>query len=378
MVQDLREHIALIFTLLFGLIALMAIGYYLLFFLRFVLFKKKKETQNCSLSVSVIIVANDKATFLEKSLPLLLTQEYSTYEVVVVNYNSYDDTAILLSILEKQYPNLKIVTINTAVTTIRGRKFPLAIGIKESKYDTLLFTNPECLPASPHWLSGMCSHFMDKKEIVLGYSTYLKQPSFFNYLLHFDQLQNALYRFSAALAKMPIMADGANLAYAKKLFTEQKGYAAHNHITAGDDDILVNKAAKKQGKFYNYTIETTPETVTVSQIRLSFKRWFALRCLEHSAQNFYKWTHRFCLNFYKAIALLFYLSFTAALILALPDKILAAVIGSIFLLKTVVQYIIYGFAAARLNEKQTLPFLLLWDFIMSLLNPLIALGARDK
>jgi glycosyltransferase involved in cell wall biosynthesis len=378
MLQNLQEHIALIFILLFGFFAFMSIVYYLSLFLRFVLFKKKRDALSISQPVSVIVVANDKALFLEKSLPLLLSQQYPDYEVVVVNYNSFDDTAVLLSILEKQYPHLKTITINTAVTTIRGRKFPLSIGIKESKHDTLLFTHPECLPASPYWLANMCNHFIYKKEIVLGYNTYVKQPTFFNGLLHFDQLQNALYRFSFALAKMPIMADGANLAYTKKLFAEQKGYAIHNHITAGDDDILVNKAAKKQGKTYNYTIEIAPEAFTISQIKLSFKRWFALRRREYYAQKFYKSTHRFCLNFYKIVALLFYLSFIVALALAIPNKVLLAIISGIFLLKTVIQYIIYGFTAGRLNEKQILPLLLLWDFILLLLNPLIAWGAKQK
>ncbi|MDR1345973.1 MAG: glycosyltransferase [Bacteroidales bacterium] len=376
MLNYLQNHIALIFIVIFGFITLIAVCCYLLFFLRFILFKKKKNALNNALPVSVIVVANNESHFLEESLPLLLTQQYPDYEVVVVNYNSHDDTAVLLSILEKQHAHLRVVTTDSAVTTIKGRKFPLSIGIKESKYDTLLFTRPECLPASPCWLSNMCSHFMYKKEIVLGYSTYIKRGTFFNHLLHFDQLQNALYRFSFALAKMPIMADGANLAYAKKLFIEQKGYALHNHIIAGDDDILVNKTAKKQGKIYNYTIEAAPESFTVSQIKLSFKRWFTLRRYERYAQNFYRPAHGFCLNLYKTVALLFYLSFGAAVAWAVPDQVLVAVTGSIFLLKTAVQYIIYGFAAVRLNEKQTLPLLILWDFIIALLNPLIALKKK--
>jgi len=378
MLVYLQEHIVLIFILLFGFIALIAISYYLLFFLRFILFKNKKNEQKDLLPVSIIIEANNQAHFLEKSLPLLLSQKYPHYEVVVVNYNSYDDTALILSMFEKQYPHLKTVTINTAITTIRGRKFPLSIGIKESKYETLLFTHPDCLPSSSLWLSNMCHHFTHKKEIVLGYNTYVKHPSFFNYLLHFDQLQNALYRFSFTLAKIPIMADGANLAYSKKLFIEQKGFARHNHITAGDADILINKAAKKQNKVYNYTIETNPESITVSHSKLSFNRWFALRRKEHYAQTFYKPGHRFCLNFYKAIALLFYLLFAIALILAIPDKILLFFTGSVFLLKSVIQYVIYGIAATRLCEKQTLPLLLFWDFTMALLNPFIALGAKEK
>ncbi|MEG2071101.1 MAG: glycosyl transferase family 2, partial [Bacteroidales bacterium] len=76
-----------------------------------------------------------------------------------------------------------------------------------------------------------------RTEIVLGYGSYEKKSGFLNLLIHFDALHTAIQYFSYSLAKMSYMGAGRNLAYTKTLFLKQKGFASHNHIKYGDDDI---------------------------------------------------------------------------------------------------------------------------------------------
>ena len=51
---------------------------------------------------------------------------------------------------------------------------------------------------------------------------------------------------SYALAGIPYMGVGRNLAYKKTVFFRHKGFRAHNNIPGGDDDLFINTAATKK------------------------------------------------------------------------------------------------------------------------------------
>ena len=44
---------------------------------------------------------------------------------------------------------------------INGKKFPLSIGIKSAKNETLLLTDADCVPASEHWMQLMQDGYDD-------------------------------------------------------------------------------------------------------------------------------------------------------------------------------------------------------------------------
>ena len=66
-------------------------------------------------AVSVVICARDEAHNLVQTMPAVLVQDYkSTFEVVLVNDNSTDDTKYLIDEFKKAFKNLNecIPTIN--------------------------------------------------------------------------------------------------------------------------------------------------------------------------------------------------------------------------------------------------------------------------
>ena len=102
------------------------------FFIRLSFYKEKSESFNQG--VSVIICAKDEAEMLSANLPSFLDQDYSEYEVIVVDDQSVDGTKYLLKDLEKKYFNLKVVTIDPHVISRVGKKFALTLGIKTREY----------------------------------------------------------------------------------------------------------------------------------------------------------------------------------------------------------------------------------------------------
>ncbi|MCF8285660.1 MAG: glycosyltransferase, partial [Chitinophagaceae bacterium] len=198
----------------FAAVIAIQVFYYLFFFLRLAIYKKPKKTVHVEHPISVVICARDEAHNLANTLPGVLVQEYSTtHEVVLVNDNSEDETKYLLDEFKKSFKNLNPVLLTQEAKMIAGKKFPLSMGIKSAKNETLLLTDADCLPASEHWMRLMQDGYDEGKEIVLGYGAYKKKPGLLNKLIRFETFQTALQYFSYALAGLPYMGVGRNLSY---------------------------------------------------------------------------------------------------------------------------------------------------------------------
>src|SRR5690606_33044366 len=153
----------------FCIVAAMQLFYYLFFFIRLAFFKQKQKSTSQTHAVSVIVCARDEAENLAMNLPALLVQKYlSTHEIIVVNDNSYDYSKYVLKDYEKKFRQLHIVELTQEAKMINGKKFPLSVGIKTAKYEVLLLTDADCVPASEHWISEMQSAYDTDTEIVLG------------------------------------------------------------------------------------------------------------------------------------------------------------------------------------------------------------------
>lgn len=372
MTTVLPLNLPLIFLICFSVIAFFLLLYYGFIFARFAFHKPKKIKDYRQDPISIVITSCDQAHHLSRTLPAILTQQYNDYEVIVVSDNSHDETAQVVEDYQKQYPHLVFVDLNSSVTTIKGKKFPLAIGIKEAKHKLIVLTDANCMPASPYWLQNMAKHFVNGKQIVLGYCSIEKQKGFFNRLLRFDALQTAIQYFSYSLAKMTYMGRGQNLAYTKDLFMKQRGFASHNHIEYGDDDIFIGRAATDK----NVDIEYFSESYTIARPKVNFRRWFKEKKGYLSTRSFYKPGVRFLLGAYSVLNLLFFVFLGLSIGFSVHMLPFLIATLSVFVFKTLCQYLIFGFSAAKLKEKDVIPHIFFIDIFYTLISIFIYIAAK--
>jgi glycosyltransferase involved in cell wall biosynthesis len=300
-----------ILFVLFCAVTLIQVFYYLWFFLRLAIYKKPKRTSLQQHAVSVVICARDEAQNLADNLPEVLQQQYpSTFEVVAVNDNSYDDSKYVLEYLQRPFKNLRPIELKQEARLIHGKKFPLSVGIKEAKHELLLLTDADCKPASANWIQHMQEAFADGKEIVLGYGAYNKQPGLLNKLIRFETYVSALQYLSYALAGTPYMGVGRNLAYKKELFFRNKGFSMHNQLPGGDDDLFINRIATKQ----NTAIVIDKEAFTFSNAKTQWSTWRSQKERHYTTSKYYKGSHKFLLGLFSFTHFLFYPLLIASII----------------------------------------------------------------
>ncbi|MCL1850677.1 MAG: glycosyltransferase [Bacteroidetes bacterium] len=374
MIEIITKFLPEILLTVFGIVVLLQILYHTTIFNRFSFYKQKMTEPQEHLPVSIVIVAKNDAHHLIKTLPELLAQDYPQFEVLVVNDNSNDETPQLVKDFQYRFSNIKLVDLESSVTNIKGKKFPLSLGIKAATYEHVLLTDADCVPASNQWVRLMARHFNDTTKIVLGFNSIRKKLGFFNALIRFDKLHQAIQYFSYCLAKIPYMGVGQNLAYTKSIFFNNRGFASQNHLRFGDDDLFINQVATGT----NCTIEYQKEAHTLSRPDRSFNNWFLLKIFRSRTRKLYTKADRFLLNFYHFLMTMFYITLGFAIYVTLHNSIYLSVLAGIFVLKFVSQYLSFGFAAVKLNEKKLIPFVLLFDIIFSVLNPVVYIASKFK
>ncbi len=340
----------------FCLVTFIQTIYYAGFFSRLAFYKPKPKLHNEQQPVSVIVCARDEANNIVKNLPGVLVQSYRTsHEVILVNDNSSDDTKYLLDELCKTFKNLTPVQLTQEAKLMAGKKFPLSMGIRSAKYETLLLTDADCVPASENWMQLMQDGYKPETEIVLGYGRYHRNNSFLNKIIRFETFHSALQYLSYALAGIPYMGVGRNLSYKKDIFMRNKGFSAINHIPGGDDDLFINKVANRK----NTAIVIDAEAHTLSEAKKSWGEWFTQKNRHYSTAKYYKGKHKFILALYSATQFLFY-----------PLAILAAIFFSwwialsVFAVKIIIQAFIYFKSMKKLNESDLFPMFLFFDLWM--------------
>lgn len=340
----------------FCLITLIQIFYYLFFFIRLAFYKSKTKATSQTHPVSVIICARDEAANLAKNLPGSLVQQYNTtHEVIVVDDNSFDDTKYLLEEYQKTYRQLQVVQLKQEAKLIPGKKFPLSIGIKTAKYEIVLLTDADCVPASENWIYKMQQSYDDSTEIVLGYGAYHKKSGLLNKLIRWETFHTALQYLSYALAGKPYMGVGRNLSYKKTIFYRHKGFSAHNIIPSGDDDLFINKAATKS----NTKINIDKEAFTLSEPARSWKGWINQKKRHYSTGKFYKPMHKFLLGLYSFSHFLFYPLFVASLLFFNWQATLI-----VFGIRFVIQSVVLFPCMKKLDEQKLYPWFLIFDIGM--------------
>jgi len=361
---QLPIHQTIIFSILIAAL-LVQLFYYLFFYVRVTVKRQPKHSRPDQEPVSIVICARNEEENLRHNLPLILEQAYPEYEVVVVNDCSEDGTADVLSAFQERFKNLRVTTIKTDEKFTHGKKLALTIGIKAATHEFLLLTDADCYPTSKSWLHMMQENFIPTCEVTIGYGAYKQKKGALDKLVRCDTFFIGLQYLSFALAGIPYMGVGRNLAYRKSAFFKNRGFASHYDLRSGDDDLFVSEVAT--GK--NTIVEYRPQTITHSEQISSFNAWIWQKLRHSVTASKYK----------KGVKALIWLEPISRVALYIAAIYLIAVTPLIWVgagalvFRLIIQAIIFKVAQNRLLEKNLFLYSLAYDFASPFLYAFLGL-----
>jgi len=93
----------------------------------------------------------------------------------VVNDNSFDESKYILEEYQKRFRQLQLIELKQEARFIPGKKFPLSIGIKTAKYEIVLLTDADCVPASEFWIEKMQEGLATEQKSFLATAPFTKK-----------------------------------------------------------------------------------------------------------------------------------------------------------------------------------------------------------
>ena len=223
-------------------------------------------------SVTVVIPARDEEATIAACVDSVLAQDYPAdrIEVIVVDDDSSDRTAeivrqriaqpalatiglpseLAVADLDRQLDapaaRLRLVQIPENRRRARAHKkaaIEKAVGLATG--DIILTTDADCL-APPQWARSLVSAF-DGPEVafVSGPVRYAlgERPTLFARLQALDFFGLMACGAGGIGIGRPNLANGASVAYRRATFERLGGFSGIDHVTSGDDELLMQKIA---------------------------------------------------------------------------------------------------------------------------------------
>jgi biofilm PGA synthesis N-glycosyltransferase PgaC len=361
----INSNLILILSGVFCIAIIVQLFYYFRFYLATSMYRPP-EKKHSKEPVSVIICARNEAENLKQFLPSVLEQDYPSYEVIVVNDCSEDNSDDILGELISKYPKLRVSSINKDPKFTHSKKFAQFIGIKAATNELLLLTDADCQPESEKWLSGMVSNFSEGIDFVLGYGGYFRKKGLLNKYIRYDSMFIAMQYLGMAIRGIPYMGVGRNLAYRKSVFFKSKGFGSHNTTISGDDDLFVNANANSGNK----KIEFRPGTHTRSVPSSTFKEWIKQKKRHLTTARFYKPGNKLLLLLEPISRIIFYCLFVLFIAFRWFWPFILIIFGARFLIQGIIFYLI----TKKLNEPKILIYSLIFDIFSPIINVAVYLS----
>ncbi len=318
--------------------------------------------------VSVVIVTQEDADFLEKRLPIYLTQDYENYEVVLVYVGNNEDFSIMLTQMRVKYNRLKITNIKQNTRFPISNKQALNFGIRAASYDHILLSTSDTIVTSERWIRLMAKGFT-RGDVVLGYCGVELRSGFVGRLMRTQRMVESMMWLSAAVSGKPYRGVRNTLGLNRELYLKVKGFN-HLNMNMGEDDLFLQELADEA----TVSVIISPRATVRQKVWGGASWWLGARKYFGHTYRFYPLAARNAIEWEGGSRVLFFLASAAALI-ALPVelKIATAVIVA---LRYVLVYSSVNAVRKRLGEKHIMATYFLYDLFGVWVEVALAISRR--
>ena len=326
--------------------------------------KRKNKFSNAkpSVFISVVIAVRNEEKNLQALLNALKDQTYSSFELIIANDHSNDNTVQMFS--ENKTKNSQLIELNESQ---QGKKAALASAIPLAKGELIITTDADCIPGK-FWLEKMAGFYeKEKPEFFMGP---VKQSSekMIQQFFSLDFLSLQASGAGAAELGLPFMCNGANLAFKKSLW-ENIISTTNQKFASGDDVFLLHSAIKKIPTDKIRYFFSKKATITTKAPE-NMKAFFNQRIRWASKAKGYKNRMSLITSFTVFVmnASLFFLGIISFFFPAIIPIFLG-----ILILKTMVDFPLLYMSAEFFKENKLLLFYIPLQIIYFLYTPVIAI-----
>lgn len=248
--------------------------------------RRQTSGANASLpSISVVVALRNEAEALPDLLEALDRQTHPSYEAILVDDASADETLDIARAWAKDRPHAQVVRIEAPSRP--RKKNALTQGITAAQYSLLAFTDADCVPP-PEWLSVLASTHSSAPNatVLVGYSP-LRGSGLLGGFAGYDTLVAGMYAAATAGLGRPYLAVGRNLSYPRSVFEQVGGFAESQESMSGDDDLFVQAVHRHDAAPVRALLDE--RSFVPSEGPVTWRDWLHQKQRHASAGRSYPW-----------------------------------------------------------------------------------------
>ena len=221
--------------------------------------------------ISVVVACKNEKNHIRRLISCLAQQSCQNFELIIVNDHSVDATRNYIKSAQETYPKIQLVN---AVGC--GKKNSLKEGIHISTGELIITTDADCMP-SFHWLESIvCFYEKYPCDLIICPVKFSGRNDLFSNLQALEFTSLIASGAGAAGSGMPVLCNGANLAFTKKSWLDSQS-DLHVEEMSGDDMFLLESIKRRRGivrflKSESAFVSTEPSN-TLKEFIKQRRRW---------------------------------------------------------------------------------------------------------
>jgi biofilm PGA synthesis N-glycosyltransferase PgaC len=232
--------------------------------------QRSSQKSASTILITVLVPFRNEEENLIATLKSLGEQTYESFEIIAVNDQSSDGSVEMLK--QVSLANLMLVD-----NVGQGKKMAITTGVSFAHGEIIVTTDADCL-FPRDWLTTIAQRFTESNvQMVFGPVKLKQDGTMFSDLqaIEFSSLIGSAVAMHAL--GTPLMCNGANLAYRKKVFLDVGGFDGNADIPSGDDEFLMRKIMKAKPGSIRYLgnngIVTTAPKSSIGDFFQQRLRW---------------------------------------------------------------------------------------------------------
>lgn len=228
--------------------------------------------------VSVLIAARNEEKNIFKLLQSLYNQTFPKefFEVIIVDDHSVDNTR---KYIEEFINNHKDINIKLLKAESEGKKKAISQALHNAENELIMVTDADC-ELNSLWIESIVGFYQDKKcKMILAPVLLSPANNLFEKMQVLEHLSLIASTAGSASIGVPVMCNGANMAYEREAALEVEKLRHDFNIESGDDMFLLEQFVKKYGhknvKFFleKTVIVKTKTCKTIKEFLRQRRRW---------------------------------------------------------------------------------------------------------
>ena len=222
---------------------------------------RRRQVLDAEPPLSVIVpMFSEDALFVEERLPLMLAQEYSDFEVVIVYVGRDNDFFEDLLRIRQSFPRVTATKIEQDARFPISTKMALNVGIKSAHYEHLIVTSTDVRPLSDRWLALMAKGFL-RGDVVVGYCGLERRRGLADRWMRTDRMMESVQWLARAVAHRPYRGSRYNFGFTKRLYFDARGFS-HLNMNIGEDDLFLQRILRDD----NLSVVLSPRASVVQRV----------------------------------------------------------------------------------------------------------------